>query len=336
MNKKILLIPLALLLVISLVDSNFSVSEAKKVTLRWATGQSPRHFTAEVMKWEVAEIERRTEGRVKIELYLGKELMNYDESVDGVTTGAIDMQLSPMSSWSERNPIGDFFSLFFLFDSFDQWIRAEKSITPIMEGIYDKMGVKWCHYMGNGHGALGSTVPVGKLEDWKGLKIRGTGPDNMICIKACGALPVRLAVGEVYDALGKGTVKGAVTAWKSHITRKFYENAEYFVGPLWLTCYGVTMNKASWNRLSKDDQQIFTEVFNEAKERSFGIMKAGDQESIDFLTKKGNKVKVLTPNEVAEWSVPMEAVIKKWREDKGKKGFETEVKQLFDAIASAR
>ncbi len=305
------------------------------IKLRYTTGMPPSHFGSEMMAWEAAEIEKRTGGRVKIEVYTAGELLSYHEAIDAVILGAVDMVVGPIGHWSGRNPTVDFLNIFFLVRSFDQWDRARDPIRPITEGLFDKMGVRFIHFVGNGFGGIASNMPLNKVEDFKGLKIRAPTAALLDCVEAMDAVPVRLAGAEVYDALGKKAVDGAVSGWPTFVARKYYEVAEYFVGSVWMSSYGAQMSQDAWNRLPKDIQQIVTEVFMEAEERSLVAMRASDKESIDFLAER-TTVKILTPEEIEEWAVVFEPLYDAYLKKGTEAGFETEARQILDALIKAR
>ena len=50
---------------------------------------------------------------------------------------------------------------------------------------------------------------VNKLEDLKGMKIRGTGTTAKI-VAASGATPVAMPMGDTYDAISRGVAEGVV------------------------------------------------------------------------------------------------------------------------------
>jgi TRAP-type C4-dicarboxylate transport system substrate-binding protein len=72
-----------------------------------------------------------------------------------------------------------------------------------------------------------STAPIRTVADWKGKKIRVYGADSANIARILGAAPVNIAFGEVYSALEKKTVDGAMTSATNAEPMKFFEVAKF-------------------------------------------------------------------------------------------------------------
>ena len=90
------------------------------------------------------------------------------------------------------------------------------------------------------------------------------------------------------------------------------------------------------NRVPKDIQQVCTEVFEEAKQQSFQRMDEEQAAALDFLGMDGRTVKILTPAEITEWSVPLKPVNEEWMKSREDAGYSAQLKQVFDAINAAK
>jgi TRAP-type transport system periplasmic protein len=111
-----------------------------------------------------------------------------------------------------------------------------------------------------------STMPIRTVADWKGKKIRVYGADSANLARALGAAPVNIAFGEVYTALEKKTVDGAMTSATNAEPMKFFEVAK-FLDYWYLTGASqewIVANQKAWDALPKDLQQAVLDGVKES------------------------------------------------------------------------
>ena len=111
-----------------------------------------------------------------------------------------------------------------------------------------------------------STMPIRTVADWKGKKIRVYGADSANLTRALGGAPVNIAFGEVYSALEKKTVDGAMTSATNAEPMKFFEVAK-FLDYWYLTGAAqewVVANQKAWDALPKDLQQAVLDGVKES------------------------------------------------------------------------
>ncbi len=111
-----------------------------------------------------------------------------------------------------------------------------------------------------------STMPIRTVADWKGKKIRVYGADSANLTRALGGAPVNIAFGEVYSALEKKTVDGAMTSATNAEPMKFFEVAK-FLDYWYLTGAAqewIVANQKAWDALPKDLQQAVLDGVKES------------------------------------------------------------------------
>jgi TRAP-type C4-dicarboxylate transport system substrate-binding protein len=304
--------------------------------LRYFTGMTPSHyFCADLMPYFASEVEKRTNGRVKVELYPGGQLFGYQDGIDAATMGAVEMGLTSAGQWGGHNPVFKFSDYFLLIEDMDHWFRARDKVHPILDSLFQKKNVKLLYYSAYGANGICSLSPIENLQAIKGLKVRAPVPGAFDCLEAWGAVSAKVAAAEVYDALGKRAIDAAVSSWGVMYSRKFYEVAKHFIGPLWWTVWVNFIDIGTWNKMPEDIQQIILEVSKETEAKSLGIMKDYDQKSIDQLKEVGS-LKLLTETEKKEWVKPLEAVFEAWVKECAKAGFGEEARGILEALNQAR
>src|SRR5438105_15746003 len=112
-----------------------------------------------------------------------------------------------------------------------------------------------------------STVPIRSVADWKGKKIRVYGADSANIARLLGAAPVNINFGEVYSALEKRTVDGAMTSATNAEPMKFFEVAKYL--DYWYLA-GAAMEwlvatEKAWDALPRDLQQVVIDALKDVR-----------------------------------------------------------------------
>jgi tripartite ATP-independent transporter DctP family solute receptor len=244
--------------------------------------------------WAAEEINKRTDGRYKIEVYPASQLGKEADINQGLKLGTVDIIISG-SSFAARDykPIGvTYFP--YIFRGPDHLIAYTKSdvFKRLAKGYEDKTGnhIAAVSYYGTRHTT--SNKPITKCADMQGLKIRVPDvPAYLAMPRACGANTTPIAFAEVYLALQNGTVEAQENPLTTIEAKKFYEVQKAIM----LTGHivdGLTTQVAPhvWNKLTPQEQQIFTEVTREAAARATEQIKKREAELAAEFKKKGLQV----------------------------------------------
>ena len=301
MYKKLIIASFVLLFVIALSTSSV-FGETQPIKLKYSLfWPAPHKCTQTATEW-AREIEKRTNGRVKITMFPGATLTQADKCYDGVVKGISDIGSSVLSYTRGRFPLMEVIEL-------PLGYKSAVQATNLVNAVYRKFkpkeldDVKVMYFMSHGPGVIHTKKPVNKLEDLKGMKIRSTGTVAKISA-ALGAIPVAMPQPDTYDALSKGIVEGLMSPVEVLQGWKFGEVVSYTTLDT-ATAYGlgffIVMNMEKWNSLSPDIQKIIEQINEE------WIVKAGknyddqDTDSMKFVQERGHKFIRLAPEEEARW-----------------------------------
>ncbi|TGS55589.1 TRAP transporter substrate-binding protein, partial [Mesorhizobium sp. M3A.F.Ca.ET.201.01.1.1] len=99
---------------------------------------------------------------------------------------------------------------------------------------------------------------IASIADLKGMKFRVIQSDVFVdMVNALGANATPMAYGEVYSALETGVIDGAENNWPSFESAKHYEVAKHYtIDQHQIVPEVLVMAKASWDKLSPEDQAI--------------------------------------------------------------------------------
>jgi len=253
-----------------------ALSAQAQTALKWAhVYETTEPFHTESV-WAAKEIEKRTEGRYKIDVFPASQLGKEADINQGLKLGTVDMIISG-SSFAARDskPIGvTYFPN--IFRNPEHLIAYTKSdvFKRLAKGYEDKTGnvITAVSYYGTRHTT--SNKPIEKCSDLAGVKMRVPDvPAYLAMPRACGANTTPIAFAEVYLALQNGTVDAQENPLTTIEAKKFFEVQKNIV----LTGHIVdhlntVISKSRWASLSDEDKKIFVEVMQEAATKTTKII----------------------------------------------------------------
>jgi TRAP-type C4-dicarboxylate transport system substrate-binding protein len=149
---------------------------------------------------------------------------------------------------------------------------------------------------------LWTKKPVRTLEDAKGLKVRSPGGHQTHYIKALGAEPVFIPLGDVYLAMETGTIDGIVTCPPLFLSYKFYEVAKFgVITTFGCVSEGVAMNNEGWNKIPGDFKPIFDEVCHNPFQTTGGLTRDVYKALMKEITDKKVELYNLPAIEAERW-----------------------------------
>ncbi|MFC1870133.1 TRAP transporter substrate-binding protein [Chloroflexota bacterium] len=305
------------------------------IKMRYSGGLPPTHHMSVDQKWFVDEVTKRTGGLVTVDAYIGAELYKHTECVDAVSAGAIELGFASLGNWSGRNPVLGFYNYFLLFPSRDQFERSKDKIAPLLSPLYEEQNVKFLHWFAYGDMGYIGTKPVVNPEDIKGLVIRGMNQATLAALEELGAVPAAISAAEVYDALSKGAIDGALSGWSSFNSRKFYEVTDYCSGPFFTSPWQAFMNLDTWNKLTPDIQKTVMEVAKETEARSFEHGRDYDKTCLELLEKEVT-LTILSKEQEAAWLEFVSPTWDAWLADCDKAGYGSQARELMKIIDETR
>ena len=177
-----------------------------------------------------AAVERRSNGQLKIEVYPNGQLAKERESVDGLTTGAIDFVTNGATWLESLFPRYQVLELPFLFKDL---ATAERVLDgPIGNDFFVELESKGIIGLGWGYNGFQQMETVSKAivvpEDMKGQRIRVQNSAVYVAMaQALGAIPVPLDVSEIFTGLAQHTVDGTAVGLDNFTTHKWYTIAKH-------------------------------------------------------------------------------------------------------------
>ncbi len=283
-------------------------SSALKISHQFPGGTiNEGDFRDRLCRMFAAEVEKRSKGSLKFEIYPGASLMKINAQISSMRKGALDMSLVPLSYAGGEMPEVNIGLMPGLVTSYDQgygW--KNKEIGKELNKFLNDKGivvVSWIWQAG-GMAARG-TKPIIEPEDAKGMKIRGGSREMDMMLKAAGAAVVTGPTNEIYAGMQTGAMDAALTSSTSLISFRLEEVAKSLTtgrgGAYWFMFEPLLMSKAAFDRLSKDQQQLILTVGAEMEQFARKSAQTDDELVAAVYQKAGAKVADLNPAVVKKW-----------------------------------
>ena len=274
------------------------------------------------MSW-AEEVEKRTEGRVKINVFPGGTLTKADQCYEGVVSGISDLGMSVFAYNRGRFPVMEAADLPL---GYPDGVVATRTVNDFYRIVQPEEleDVKVLYLHAHGPGLLHTKMPVRSLEDLNRMKIRSTGLSAKI-VKALGGVPVAMPQGDTYESLQKGVVEGTfgpIEVLKGWRQAEVIDYTTDFRNAGYTTCMFVVMNLNTWNALPEDIQRIIMEVSEEWIDVHGEAWNSTDEEGRSYTLSLGNEILTLPAAEERRWVGAVEPVIDDYVVASEQKGLE--------------
>lgn len=326
-------------------EDGYSTDEYE-ITLNYSDHDPPTGMRTKFIKdfW-FPEIEKETEGKVKINEIYGGGLLGAAEALDGVRDGVADMGLVYPDNYPTRMYSYELFKLFpeapanfeGIYEIFNEAMEELPDLTESLE----KNNQKPLLITTGLPIVFGATKEMDSLAELKGKDWRASSRWYLEAIKNMGANPVSVPFEDVYMSLETGVVDGVMTNYDGFHMMNFYESAPNIIlgTRLWWSApFLHTINLDMWERLPIDIQDGILRATETAQKEFAKVYQAELEESIAIQEQAGATVKIADDedielfNDEELFSRLRETWVKEAKEDFGIEDAEEYVEKLENIV----
>ena len=263
--KKIVQFPLVFIFSIGLI---LCVS-AQAETIKLRVGHDLPPFTTPGMGIDAwaKEVNKRTEGRVVVEVFPANALAEQKSAIEMMQAGVVDGYMISLGVHRRLFPVSEVSALFGL--AFPDTVEGYLAHAKTFRDSIDKYPVianelkdfKLIFDIINSNNVLLSTKPGIRLPtDLKGLKLGSSG-SGIELAKRMGGAGVFCIPPETYQKLQTGVIDAVPIHFLAIGEFKLYEVAKYVYDLPWgQSELPFLMNKSSWNKIPAKDQKIIMDA----------------------------------------------------------------------------
>lgn len=292
--------------------------------------------TTQILQPMFAELEKRTNGRVKIEAHYSEELVKLGDTYDAVMKGTVDMgviapqhvvgkfalngigAVCPLDAipWKPAQLTLDLFNQFPEMQAQFQGLKVVAIYTPFVSFV-------------------GTTKkPIRTLEDGQGLKMISAGATAAERAKGLGWVPMDSPPPMSYQLWQTGVSDGGGVITPGDLFGGFqWGNVIKYVTviPIGETANWVIMNEAKFNSLPSDIQKVFNDLLKETVTNADKVEGLNYKAAIAEAPSKGVEFIQLSSAEVAKWVAKDKPTVDAWIASINQQGLPGQ--KFYDAYA---
>lgn len=289
------------------VPSAWAQSSTLKISHQFPGGTvGEGDFRDRLCRMFAAEVEKRTKGSLKFEVYAGSSLMKTNAQFSSMRKGALDLSLVPLSYAGGEIPEVNIGLMPGLVTSYEQgysWKNA--AVGRELDRLLQDKGIVVVSWIWQAGGMASRTIPIVEPDDAKGLKIRGGSREMDLILKAAGAAVISLPSNEIYAAMQTGAMDAALTSSTSLISFRLEEVSKALTSgrakSYWYMFEPLMMSKTVFERLSKEQQATILAVGGELEAFARKSAQMDDSLVAAVYQKSGAKVVDLSDASIKKW-----------------------------------
>ncbi|MCP8937759.1 TRAP transporter substrate-binding protein DctP [Alsobacter sp. SYSU M60028] len=292
MSRKIVSLLSMLMATVAMTGVGLAQTKDKPLVLNYADIEPAGTIRTRNVEWWINEIEKRTNGAVKIRPYWAGALVGGKDIPIGVAKGYPEMGSNVYIYDASFVPALGVFDLPVAKTSvgairaFADMVQNDKTLRA---ELHKRKMIGLTVFGHHGPSMAVTTKPVAGPADVKGLRLRSPGGLRADILRAMGAEVVTMGAADVYTALQRGTVDGLSSSVKDIYEWKWTDYAKFGwslgipLGPPLI----YVINEDVWNGISPEMQKIILQTSAEFLDKQIADYEAGLSEFFDKMKANG-------------------------------------------------
>lgn len=288
----------------SLTLGAFALPAAAQSKIDLAIFHPERNFWTMAIKFWIDEVDKATQGRVKVVPHYAGALVSVNETLKSVRDGAVPAGNVSMGAVSGQIPsVAILEAIGGMPHDPAKFIEASNSMRPVLEEQFRKQNVEMLWTQGSGPLIVVCRDRHMKtVADWKGRKVRTAGRWQAEQILALGASAVSMDPSEQYLALQNRTIDCALSVSVLASALKLHEVApKVTILHLPVNVSAYIVHKPLFDKLSAEDRATLKRIGQEAEKKSAPHLLAVQAEAAKAMQSGKADIYALTDAEVAEF-----------------------------------
>ena len=294
------------------------------------SGYPPSNFHTENLQQFVNNIDKATDGKLKIIIHSNGSLFKANEIKRAVQGGQAQIGEILLSNFGNEDPIFSLDVIPFLATSYDESKKLWQASKPATEARLNKQGLKVLYSVAWQPTGIYSVKSLNSAADLKGSKWRVYNALTNRFAELVGAHPVTIQAAEVSQALATGVVEGFMSSSATGYDTQSWEQLKYFYDISMIVPKNlVIVNEKAFAALDKPTQDIVLKAAAAAEERGWKSSEDKNKWYLEQLAKNGMKVEKPSAQFQADLKKIGDTMLNEWLKQTGAEG-----KAIIDAYRS--
>jgi TRAP-type C4-dicarboxylate transport system substrate-binding protein len=308
-------------LVAACAAAALGLSAAAQTKWDMPTPYPATNFHTENIAQFVADVDKATGGKLKIQVHPGASLFKAPEIKRAVQGGQAQIGEILLSGYSNEDPLFGLDSVPFLATSYDEAAKLWKASRKAIEERFARQGMMVLYSVPWPPQGIYSSKPINSVADMKGLKMRTYNPYTSRIAELAGAQPVTIQAAELAQAFATGAVNANMTSGATGYDTKAWEVVKnYYDTQAWIPKNVVFVNKKAFDALDKASQDALLKAAAAAEERGWKTSVEKTAWYTDQLKKNGMNVVAPSPQLKADFQKIGATMTEEWLKSAGPEG----------------
>jgi TRAP-type C4-dicarboxylate transport system substrate-binding protein/cell division protein FtsB len=289
-------------------------TEAQLFVLMFTTAltpQLPEYLM--VYKPMLDEIEQKSSGKIKFEVFPGAILAPATKQYDAIVGGIADMGVSYFSDIAGRFPLSDAFT-------FPVAYSIDSASQDLIEALGNRIFALapseteiLCYFYQQPLFLYTAHKQVTNLDDLIGLKLRATSSLQAEILISLGAVPVYLESSDMYIALQRGVIDGILATPSTVDIYNLIDVTKYVLRlPFGYKIGMININTNTWSSIPDDLKPIFQDATEQAVDDYVQKFNTDDAKVNSMLMGQGGAVYTPSTTSQVQWVNAIKPVITQW------------------------
>lgn len=286
------------------------------------------NYHSETAAMFAEEVTKASGGELEIVTHPNGSLFGGGEIYRAVRTGQAPIGERLISALGNEDPLFEVDALPFLATSFDGAWKLYQASKPELEKTLDEAGLKLLYTVAWPPQGLYNKEEVNSTADMQGVKFRAYNAATERLAQLMGAVPTKIEAAELTQAFATGVAESMISSGSTGYDSKIWEHVKYWYDvQAWLPKNMVVVNKAAWEGLDPELQQIVLDAAAKAEEAGWAKARELSDWYKEQLAANGMVVEGPSEKLKADFQEIGETMTAEWLERAGPSG-----KAVIDAF----
>jgi TRAP-type C4-dicarboxylate transport system substrate-binding protein len=295
-----------------------------QIVLRYADPSKAGTARTQAAEDTMKEIEKRTGGEVKHEIFWSGSLIKAKDAEKGVRAGTVDISESASIPYHPGLfKVWQFMQLPFIVGN-DPYavtlaLNEMHDTNATLKDEFEKLGVKLVTFSSLTPSLIVSRKKIESAGDLDNIKIRALGPVGK-WVKTIGGNPVSLPFYEISEALSRGIIDATQTYLYACDAYGFFESCKFqLMTPVGHIAVNYIMNPKTLAKMPPDIRKIYMDTWREFyPKRLVALAQKEDQKVIASGKKQGVDFYEITDAELSKWKAVAAPIYETYYQDMDK------------------